>query len=93
MSWLAGGLYPLELEFSQEYPAHPPIARFPAGFFHPNVYDNGKVCCGPPLTTSAPFKLSLLFVLHQRSLLPRPEATSKAEISGCFAGLPQHPQS
>ena len=37
-----GGLYPLELDFSKEYPAHPPLARFPAGFFHPNVFDCGK---------------------------------------------------
>jgi len=39
-----GGAYPLNLEFPDEYPTRPPIARFPAGFFHPNIYPSGKVC-------------------------------------------------
>ena len=40
-----GGSFPLTLEFSAEdYPAKPPKARFPAGFFHPNVYPSGTVC-------------------------------------------------
>ena len=30
------GLYPLELQFSESYPAKPPDCRFPKGFFHPN---------------------------------------------------------
>ncbi|CAK0785873.1 hypothetical protein CVIRNUC_009086 [Coccomyxa viridis] len=38
------GLYPVDLRFSTDYPALPPVARFPAGFFHPNIYDDGKVC-------------------------------------------------
>lgn len=36
------GLYPVDLRFSTDYPALPPVARFPAGFFHPNIYDDGK---------------------------------------------------
>ena len=40
----AGGLYPVTLEFSTNYPAHAPKVSFPAGFQHPNVYDSGKVC-------------------------------------------------
>lgn len=41
----AGGSFPLTLEFSaDDYPAKPPKARFPAGFFHPNVYPSGTVC-------------------------------------------------
>jgi ubiquitin-conjugating enzyme E2 I len=41
----AGGSFPLSLEFSaDDYPAKPPKARFPAGFFHPNVYPSGTVC-------------------------------------------------
>ena len=30
------GLFPLELVFSEAYPAKPPECRFPKGFFHPN---------------------------------------------------------
>uniref|UniRef100_A0A7S1SNJ0 SUMO-conjugating enzyme UBC9 n=1 Tax=Tetraselmis chuii TaxID=63592 RepID=A0A7S1SNJ0_9CHLO len=40
----AGGRYPLKLHFSEDYPSRPPTARFPRGFFHPNVYPCGKVC-------------------------------------------------
>ncbi|BDA48251.1 SUMO-conjugating enzyme UBC9 [Coccomyxa sp. Obi] len=38
-----GGVYPLELKFSEEYPSRPPVAEFPKGFFHPNVYASGTV--------------------------------------------------
>jgi ubiquitin-conjugating enzyme E2 I len=41
----AGGSFPLTLEFSaDDYPAKPPKAKFPAGFFHPNIYPSGTVC-------------------------------------------------
>ena len=41
----AGGSFPLTLEFSaDDFPAKPPKARFPPGFFHPNVYPSGTVC-------------------------------------------------
>jgi len=39
-----GGYYPLEMRFSEDYPAKPPYVKFPAQFFHPNVYPSGKVC-------------------------------------------------
>ncbi|KAK3141718.1 hypothetical protein QOZ80_4BG0337490 [Eleusine coracana subsp. coracana] len=39
-----GGYYPLTLHFTEEYPSNPPTCKFPAGFFHVNVYDTGAVC-------------------------------------------------
>lgn len=39
-----GGCYPLTLNFSEDYPSKPPKCKFPAGFFHPNVYPSGTVC-------------------------------------------------
>lgn len=36
--------YPITLIFSQDYPSKPPKALFPAGFVHPNIYPDGKVC-------------------------------------------------
>ncbi|CAL8465977.1 g5513 [Coccomyxa elongata] len=39
-----GGVYPLVLKFTEDYPSNPPIASFPKGFFHPNIFDNGRVC-------------------------------------------------
>ncbi|GLC35778.1 hypothetical protein PLESTB_000493300 [Pleodorina starrii] len=39
-----GGSYPLTLVFPDTYPTDPPACIFPANFFHPNVYPDGKVC-------------------------------------------------
>jgi len=40
-----GGYFPCSLEFPQDYPNKPPVMRFlTPGFWHPNVYKDGKVC-------------------------------------------------
>lgn len=39
-----GGLFELELEFPVEYPAKPPRIRFLTKMFHPNIYNDGKIC-------------------------------------------------
>lgn len=39
-----GGHFPLTLHFSEDYPSTPPDCKFPAGFFHVNVYNTGSVC-------------------------------------------------
>ncbi|KAF3666687.1 SUMO-conjugating enzyme UBC9 [Capsicum annuum] len=39
-----GGFYPLAIHFSEDYPSKPPKCKFPAGFFHSNVYLSGTVC-------------------------------------------------
>ena len=38
-----GGLYPLDLKFTENYPNAPPECYFPQHFYHPNVYPAGKV--------------------------------------------------
>ncbi|EGW33888.1 uncharacterized protein SPAPADRAFT_59269 [Spathaspora passalidarum NRRL Y-27907] len=40
----ANAVYPITIEFPEEYPSKPPKVRFPANFFHPNVYPSGTVC-------------------------------------------------
>lgn len=40
----APGEYSLDLTFSSDYPARPPVARFNPSIYHPNIYDDGKVC-------------------------------------------------
>lgn len=39
-----GGYFPLTMEFCSEYPAKPPKCKFPAAFYHPNIYPSGTVC-------------------------------------------------
>ncbi|RCK66299.1 SUMO-conjugating enzyme UBC9 [Candida viswanathii] len=40
----AGALYPVTIEFPEEYPSKPPKVQFPKDFYHPNVYPSGTVC-------------------------------------------------
>eukprot|EP01099_Mayorella_cantabrigiensis_P000672 TRINITY_DN1298_c0_g1_i1.p1 TRINITY_DN1298_c0_g1~~TRINITY_DN1298_c0_g1_i1.p1 ORF type:complete len:186 (+),score=47.25 TRINITY_DN1298_c0_g1_i1:75-560(+) len=39
-----GATYPLTMEFSEDYPSKPPKCKFPAEFFHPNIFPSGTVC-------------------------------------------------
>lgn len=39
-----GGLYPLKMVFSEDYPAKPPSVKFTPPLYHPNVFPSGSVC-------------------------------------------------
>ncbi|KAF2071991.1 hypothetical protein CYY_006704 [Polysphondylium violaceum] len=39
-----GGLYPVTIHFSEDYPSKSPLCSFPGKFFHPNVFENGQIC-------------------------------------------------
>ncbi|KAI3637764.1 hypothetical protein MIR68_003471 [Amoeboaphelidium protococcarum] len=38
------GIFRLQMEFNEEYPNKPPAVRFISKMFHPNVYQDGKLC-------------------------------------------------
>ncbi|CAN6624493.1 ubiquitin-conjugating enzyme E2 7 [Trichomonascus vanleenenianus] len=39
-----GGVYSALLEFPTDYPLSPPTMRFTCPIYHPNVYEDGRVC-------------------------------------------------
>jgi ubiquitin-conjugating enzyme E2 A len=39
-----GGIFPLSMKFSEEYPSKPPKVRFTFPVYHPNVYADGSLC-------------------------------------------------
>ena len=43
-SYYEGGLYYLEMIFSEEYPSVPPKVRMRTPIYHPNISSSGKIC-------------------------------------------------
>ncbi|OAF70390.1 Ubiquitin carrier protein G2 [Intoshia linei] len=39
-----GGVFKIRLDFTLDYPLAPPTARFVTNIFHPNVYQDGRIC-------------------------------------------------
>lgn len=76
-----GGFYPLSMEFSEDYPTKPPKCKFPAGFFHPNIYPSGTVCLSI-LNEDEGWKPSITvkqILLGVQELLDNPNAQSPAQ--------------
>ncbi|XP_064646514.1 ubiquitin-conjugating enzyme E2 G2-like [Lineus longissimus] len=39
-----GGVFPARVTFPQDYPLSPPKMKFTCDLFHPNIYQDGRVC-------------------------------------------------
>ncbi|KAF3333471.1 Ubiquitin-conjugating enzyme E2 2 [Carex littledalei] len=39
-----GGTFQLSVEFNNDYPLQPPIAKFNSKMYHPNVFEDGTIC-------------------------------------------------
>ncbi|KAG7666580.1 hypothetical protein Ndes2526B_g04952 [Nannochloris sp. 'desiccata'] len=80
----AGGFYPLSMEFTDDYPAKPPKCKFPAGFFHPNIYPSGTVCLSI-LNEDEQWRPSITvkqILLGVQELLDAPNDKSPAQSDG-----------
>ncbi|CAH1789867.1 unnamed protein product [Owenia fusiformis] len=43
-TYFEGGVFPASLTFPPDYPLSPPKMKFTCDIFHPNIYNDGKVC-------------------------------------------------
>ncbi|PRT53342.1 SUMO-conjugating enzyme UBC9 [Wickerhamiella sorbophila] len=78
-----GGVYPVVLEFPQEYPTRPPKCKFDQGFYHPNVYPSGTVCLSL-LNESQDWRPAITvrqIVLGIQALLDEPNIHSPAQTT------------
>eukprot|EP01087_Luapelamoeba_hula_P023944 TRINITY_DN8940_c0_g1_i1.p1 TRINITY_DN8940_c0_g1~~TRINITY_DN8940_c0_g1_i1.p1 ORF type:complete len:172 (-),score=17.81 TRINITY_DN8940_c0_g1_i1:217-693(-) len=86
------GLFPLIMEFTDEYPSKPPKCRFPAGFFHPNVYPSGTVCLSI-LNEEEDWKPSItvkqvLLGIQELLTTPNPDSPAQKEAYALFVTDP-----
>lgn len=73
-----GGFFELELAFSQDYPAKPPEVKFTTPIFHPNVYNDGRICLDILKEQWTPILDVWAILTSIRSLLSDPNPNSPA---------------
>mmetsp|Transcript_11450 Transcript_11450/g.32502 ORF Transcript_11450/g.32502 Transcript_11450/m.32502 type:complete len:157 (+) Transcript_11450:138-608(+) len=74
-----GGLYPVQLKFTNDYPSVAPVAHFDANFFHPNVYPSGKVCLSILTTGWRPSITVKQVLIGIQDLLDNPNVADSAQ--------------
>ncbi|CAN6240601.1 unnamed protein product [Urochloa humidicola] len=78
-----GGYFPLTLTFDENYPTSPPACKFPAGFFHVNVYNTGAVCLSILGGGWKPSITVRQILIGIQDLLDNPNPASPAQ-SSCY---------
>lgn len=76
-----GGIFKLNMDFSDEYPAKPPKCKFSPVLFHPNVYPSGTVCLSI-LNEDEDWRPSITvkqILIGIQDLLDNPNANSPAQ--------------
>jgi len=81
-----GGTFKLLMEFTEDYPNKPPLVRFLSKLFHPNVYNDGKICLDILQNQWSPIYDIAAILTSIQSLLsdPNPASPANAEASGLF---------
>jgi ubiquitin-protein ligase len=53
-----GGTFRLQIEFEDDYPQKPPKLQFRTKLFHPNIYNEGKICIDSTNLAIQSYKIS-----------------------------------
>lgn len=87
-----GGIFHLEIAFTDEYPMAPPKVRFLTKIFHPNVYTNGAICVDLMKSNWSP-AIDVVALLHSlRSLIADPNPNSAANCEAAEMYLKKRSQ-
>jgi len=81
-----GGIYNLMLEFSADYPNKAPNVRFVTKMFHPNVYQDGRICLDILQNQWSPIYDVSAILTSIQSLLcdPNPNSPANAEAAKLY---------
>lgn len=81
-----GGIFKLLLEFTEDYPNKPPSVKFLTKIFHPNVYNDGKICLDILQSQWSPIYDIAAILTSIQSLLsdPNPASPANAEASQLY---------
>ena len=81
-----GGVFKMELEFTEDYPQAPPTVKFITPIFHPNVYADGKICVDTLQKEWTPVYTIAALLQSIRSLLnePNPESPANTVASNMY---------
>eukprot|EP00826_Nyctotherus_ovalis_P001744 TRINITY_DN10304_c0_g1_i2.p1 TRINITY_DN10304_c0_g1~~TRINITY_DN10304_c0_g1_i2.p1 ORF type:complete len:153 (-),score=41.92 TRINITY_DN10304_c0_g1_i2:101-559(-) len=73
-----GGVFKLIMEFSEDYPNKAPSVRFLTKLFHPNIYNDGKICLDILQNQWSPIYDMAAILTSIQSLLTDPNPNSPA---------------
>lgn len=73
-----GGIFKLLLEFSEDYPTKAPAVKFVSQMFHPNIYNDGKICLDILTNQWSPIMDISGLLTSIQSLLSDPNSASPA---------------
>ncbi|KAL7671170.1 hypothetical protein ACOME3_006077 [Neoechinorhynchus agilis] len=74
------GTFKLRLEFSEDYPAKAPLVKFTTKMFHPNIYNDGRICLDILQTRWSPTYDVEAILTSIQSLLNDPNPSSPANV-------------